>query len=130
MKNFLKKNLWLIIGFTISIVLMFLGSLSIICILLGSFITGVLLLVVSYKFRNRYKEMLISQEEADPVFDATIYDYDEDIYYLDTGKTSYKTKIKEGLTAKISAQAPCILFAIFGVGLIFLSITLVIRLFI
>ena len=126
MKKFFKKNLWLILGFIISLILLFLGVLYSICLIIGSFIIGVLLLCIAYKFKQRYNALKDTIDEDDTIFDATKYDYDEDIYVIGT-KPVFRNKLKKGLFSNISALAPTIVFSLFGLGLIVISITLLIK---
>ena len=127
MKNFFKKNWWLILGFALGFVLIMLGTLTPVCLIIGLVFVGACLIVISLRLRTRYKLLLEKQEAESNVFDATIYDYDEDVYIIGS-KPKLQKQIKQGLISKLSAQGPSILFAMFGVGLIVLAITFLLKL--
>ena len=126
MKKFLKKNLWLIIGFTVSIILIFLGMLVSVCLIIGALLMGVFLLCLAHRFKKRYNAFKDEMEEDDTIFDGTVYDYDEDVYVIGT-KPVLKNKLKKGLISNISALIPTIVCSFSGLGLIVISVTLLIK---
>lgn len=127
MKKFFKKNWWIITGFAIGILLLLFSALTYVCLIMGLIVVGVMLVVISLRLKKRYNVLVDEQENDESIFDATKFDYDEDIYILNT-KPKFKTKIKKGLLSKLSALTPSILFGVFGVGFILLAITMSIRL--
>ncbi len=127
MKNFFKKTWWIFVGLIVGLIFIFLSPFSPVCLIIGLFIVGVMLIVVSVFLKKRYNRLKQEYENDDNIFDATKYDYDEDVYIIGT-KPKLRTQIKQGLFSKVSALGPCLLTGIFGAGFIFLAITFVIRL--
>ncbi len=126
MKNFLKKNLIFIIGFLICLILILLGILSSICLLIGTLLLGVLLLFIAFKLKKHYNKLVDNINEDENVFDATKIDYDEDIYVVGS-KPLIRTRLKQNFFSKLSALFPTILFSLFGVGLIIISLSILIK---
>lgn len=128
MKKFFKKNWWIFLGFIIGIIVMLLGLLIPICLIVGLILIGIMLIVIAFLLRNRYNNLIENQENDSGIFDATKYDYDEDIYIIDANY-KFKKQIKKNVFSKLSAQGPSIMFGIFGAGLILFSLTLIFKMF-
>ena len=126
MKKFFKKNWWIFLGFIIGIIVMLLGLLIPICLIVGLILIGIMLIVIAFLLRNRYNNLIENQENDSGIFDATKYDYDEDIYIIDANY-KFKKQIKKNVFSKLSAQGPSIMFGIFGAGLILFSLTLIFK---
>lgn len=107
---------------------MLLGLLIPICLIVGLILIGIMLIVIAFLLRNRYNNLIENQENDSGIFDATKYDYDEDIYIIDANY-KFKKQIKKNVFSKLSAQGPSIMFGIFGAGLILFSLTLIFKMF-
>ena len=104
---------------------MLLSTLTVYCLLAASVIFGIVCFHFANRLRRRYKE-LEDYSEEDDYFDATKYDFDEDIYYVGTpGKP--KKQIGKRALSKLSAKAPSIGLYLLGVAFISISVVTVVR---
>lgn len=117
MKKFLKKYLWLIVVSFVSFMLIMLSVLWAGFFALGALILSVTFFVLAWKAKQKYNKLKDFSEE-DLYFDATKYDYDEDVYYIGDGKSASKT-IRKGFFSRFNARMPVVVCII--LGLAFLS---------
>lgn len=121
MKKFLKKYIGLIIYFVLCIALVALTPVWIGFMIIGAFAFGGALLFFAVKAKRKYN-VAKDYEIEDDFFDATKYDYDEDIYYIGTSK-SLKKQIGKSFFSKFNALMPTLIFSLVGIGFIIMGFT-------
>jgi len=128
MKNFLLKNLWLIISLVAIIICFVLST-----VWIGFFIGGCLgsaavCLFIAYKTKQKYNKLKDYSQE-DEYFDARKYDYDEDVYYIGD-PTQHKKEIGKNIFSRLSGILPTVVFSVFGIGFLSIGLMCLIKLFI
>ncbi|MBQ3214214.1 MAG: hypothetical protein IJB10_04340 [Clostridia bacterium] len=130
MKKFLKKYLWIFIYCFICVALIFLATVWVGFLIVGSIGLGSLCLYFAFKSRKKYNS-LKEYDDSDQYIDARKYDYDEDIYYIgDPDQRDKKRAIGKGFFSKMNAMLPTVTFSLFGVGLILIAVVGIVKIFI
>lgn len=130
MKNFLKKYLWIFIYCFVCIALIFLATVWVGFLIVGSIALGSLCLYFAIKCKRRYKS-LKEYDDSDLYIDARKFDYDEDVYYIgDPGQRDKKKGISKNFFSKMNAMLPTVTLSLFGVGLILIAVVGTIRMFV
>ena len=128
MKNFLKKYLWIIIYFFVCIVFMTLSVVWVGFMIIGSLLLGLIFLYFATKLRAKYKEAK-EYDDDENYFDATKYDYDEDIYYIGAAKDRNKKPMAKNIFARANASMPSIALYILGLAFIAMAVMGVAKIF-
>ena len=118
MKDFLKKNIAVIILFALSTILFFLANLTMVFMAISMVGYFVAFLILAIRFRKKYKLM----QEYDPLsdyFDASKFDYEEEVYYIGA-KDKKKQEIKNNL-GMAQARLPYIICLFISVACLFMA---------
>lgn len=124
MKKFFKSklNIAIICQFLLGFILCLLGNVSIWFIVIGSFGLASACFTLAAKFHKSYNRRLEIDEE-DNLFDARVYDYDEEIY-LRPDATKEKP-IRKKMFQKLDALTPAVMFYIVGAIFVFVAIRMI-----
>ena len=114
MKNFLKRNIILLVLFFVSIVLLLLGSLSVVFLILSCTVFGITFLIVAIRTRKKYKEIKDYSYEDD-IIDMTKYDYDEEVYFVGD-MTKRKKEVGKTMIKRLTFSAPVIALYMLSIG--------------
>ena len=125
MKNFFKKHLFSIILICLAFILILLGVITVYCLLAGCVVLGIVFINFGRLAHKKYKEAQDYSEEDD-YFDATKFDYDEEIYYIGNPNKPKKAVSKKAL-ARLNAKAPAIGLYLMGFALISIAVMTVLR---
>ena len=126
MKDFIKKNLVVIILFLIAVVCYALVVVSTVFLPIAAFFTGVPMIILAINSKKKYNRLSEESKSNKQVFDATDIDYDEDVYYIGTSQN--KKEIK-GIVSRFNALSPVIICWILAVSFLFFSFISAIDLF-
>ena len=129
MKNFFKKYLWIVIYFFVSAFFMTLSIVWIGFMMIGSLLLGLIFLYFANKLRGKYKQAK-DFDDDDFYFDATKYDFDEDIYYIGEAKDRNKKPLSKNLFARANASMPSIALYILGIAFLAVAVMGVVKIFI
>ena len=125
MKKFLKKHLFSILLIIFALILIFLGVFTVYCLLAGCVVLGIVFLNFGRLAYKKYKEAQDYSEEDD-YFDATQFDYDEEVYYIGNPNKPRK-EIGKRVWSRLNAKAPALGLYFIGVALISVAVFTVLR---
>jgi len=125
MKNFLKRNLLILIFLVVAIALMFLVVFSVVFLVLSCVIFGIIFLILAIRSKKKYNEIK-DYSYQDDIIDVTKYDYDEDIYYIGDPEKRKKEVGKSALK-KLSFSAPVIGLYMLSGGFFTIALMTVLR---
>ena len=127
MKKFLKKHIFTIILAVLALILIVLGNVSVYCLLAGCVVLGIMFLNLGRISHKKYKEAQNYSEEDD-YFDATKFDFDEEVYYIGNPNKP-KKQISKKLFSQLNAKAPTIGLYLIGVAFISVAVITLLRAF-
>ena len=120
MKDFFKRNLYVIIFSFAGFICLFLGTFFAILLPVGTLVLSVPMIILTIKSKKKY-DNLKNYSGEENIFDATKLDYDEEVYYIGGDKNEKKNQIK-GAFSKFNAMNPIIIFGFLSIALIIMSI--------
>ena len=96
--------------------------------IIGALLLGLIFLYFATKLRGRYKEAK-EYDDDDNYFDATKYDFDEDVYYIGEAKDRNKKPMSKNIFSRANASMPSIALYILGLAFIAMAVMGVAKVF-
>ena len=96
--------------------------------IVGAALLGLIFLYFATKLKNRYKDAK-EYDDDDNYFDATKYDFDEDVYYIGAAKDRNKKPMSKNILARANASMPCIALYILGLAFLAMAVMGVAKIF-
>ncbi len=124
MRDFFKRNIFLIVIFILSFVCFLLSGISSIFYTLFLVLIAYAMFILANRYKKRYKRII--EEQDDNVFDGRRFDYDEDVYIL---QTENKTKRLLNKSSKFEAFFPVVFFIFIGICASIMAIISIVNLF-
>lgn len=124
MRDFFKRNIFLIVIFILSFVCFLLSGISSIFYTLFLVLIAYAMFILANRYKKRYKRII--EEQDDNVFDGRRFDYDEDVYTL---QTENKTKRLLNKSSKFEAFFPVVFFIFIGICASIMAIISIVNLF-
>lgn len=125
MKGFFKRNLAEIILLSLALLCYMLSFLSFILFSVACILVGIALIIIFFKTKKRVNERQLKRETDNRIFDATKFDYDEDIYYLGDPKLIESNKSKK--FAKIEKNMLFVMFGFVAFAFIFVGLFFILK---
>ena len=125
MKSFFKRNLAEIILFALALLCYMLSFLSFVLFAVACILVGIALIIVFFKTKKRVNERQLKRETDNRIFDATKFDYDEDIYFLGNPKLIENDKSKK--FAKIEKNMLFVMLGFVAFAFIFVGVFFIIK---
>ena len=122
--DFLKRNWFIFTLIFLGIILFCLSVVTVYCLLAACVIFSIVTFYFARKLQVKYNK-IIDQDPEEDYFDATKFDYDEDVYYV--GTSSPKKTVSKSFFGRLSTKAPCVALYFLAVALLTLPIFTIIR---
>jgi len=125
--NFLKRKWFLFVLIFLGVFLSCLTPISPYFLMAACVVFSSICFYFARILQNNYNKIL-AEDPEDDFFDATVLDYDEEVYYI--GSSAPKKQIKKGFISQISAKTPSIALYILAVALLTLPLFTLLKAFI